>query len=149
MKNATQDIGIANQIGKYSDAIETQTPGRMLFLSGTPGLTTAGRLPDTFEGRAEQAWANAIELLKMAAMGPEHLVNVSQYLTRTEDIPKYRPIRSKWFGDHKPAFLLAVIPRLVREDFLIEIEAVAVAPRNLSGIDGGFIARFRLPAYRT
>jgi hypothetical protein len=51
MKNATQDIGIANQIGKYSDAIETQTPGRMLFLSGTPGLTTEGRLPDTFEGR--------------------------------------------------------------------------------------------------
>jgi 2-iminobutanoate/2-iminopropanoate deaminase len=121
------DIGIANQIGNYSDAIEAQ-PGRMLFISGTPGLTKDGHLPETFEGQAEQAWINILEMLTRARMGPEHLVKVSQYLIRAEDIPKYKPIRAHHLGNHRPAFLLAVIPGLVRPDFLIEIEAYAVVP---------------------
>jgi 2-iminobutanoate/2-iminopropanoate deaminase len=79
------------------------------MLSGTPWLTKDGPLPDTFDGQAEQAWANVTEMLEKAGMGPEHLVKVSQHLTRTTDVPKYKPIRSTWHGKNKPAFLLAVI----------------------------------------
>lgn len=49
-------------------------------------------------------------------------------MTRAVDIPKYKPIRFRWLGENKPAFLLGVIPGLVREEFLVEIEAIAVAP---------------------
>jgi enamine deaminase RidA (YjgF/YER057c/UK114 family) len=129
MANTIHDIGVARQIGKYSDAVEVPADGRMLFVSGTPGLTLDGQLPETFEGQAEQAWANIFALLKRADMGPEHLVKVSQYLTRVEDIPLYKPIRSKWLGENRPAFLLAIVPGLVRPEFLIEIEAIGVAPR--------------------
>ena len=125
--NTIHDIGIANQIGKYSDAVEAPSSGRLLFLSGTPGLTQDGHLPETFEGQAEQVWINVISLLELAGMGPQHLVKVSQYLTRAEDIPRYSPIRAKWLGDHRPASMLVVIPALVRPEFLIEIEAYAVA----------------------
>jgi 2-iminobutanoate/2-iminopropanoate deaminase len=82
----------------------------------------------TFEEQAEQAWKNVFTLLKHADMGPEHLVKVTQYLTRSEDIPLYPPIRTKWLGDHRPAPMLLVIPTLVRPEFLIEIEVLAVAP---------------------
>lgn len=126
-KNIIHDIGIAAQIGKYSDAVELAGSGRLLFLSGTPGLTTDGRLPETFDEQADQAWKNIFALLAHADMGPQHLVKVSQYLVRPEDIPRYGPIRSKWLGDHRPASMLAVIPRLVRPEFLIEIEAYAAA----------------------
>lgn len=126
-KNIIHDIGIAAQIGKYSDAIELPGSSRLLFLSGTPGLTTDGLLPETFEEQAEQAWKNVFALLAHADMGPQHLVKVSQYLVRPEDIPNYGPIRSKWLRDYRPASMLAVIPRLVRADFLIEIEAYAAA----------------------
>ena len=50
------DIGVAKQIGKYSDAVEVPVSGRLLLLSGTPGLTSDGHLPETFEAQAEQAW---------------------------------------------------------------------------------------------
>jgi 2-iminobutanoate/2-iminopropanoate deaminase len=127
-KGSIHDIGVASQIGQYSDAVETSASGRLLFISGTPGLTSDGRLPETFEEQAEQAWKNVIAVLERAGMGPEHLVKVSQYLTRAEDIPKYRPIRSKYLTDNRPAFMLAVIPGLVRPEFLIEIEAYASVP---------------------
>lgn len=129
MKNIIHDIGVASQIGKYSDAVEAPSTNRLLFLSGTPGLTSDGHLPENFEGQAEQAWKNVLALLERAAMGPEHLVKISQYLIRSEDISLYPPIRAKWLGDHRPASMLVVVPALVRSDFLIEIEAFAVAPR--------------------
>ena len=127
MKNTIRDIGVAKQIGKYSDAVEVPAGGRTLFLSGTPGLTKDGHLPESFEEQAEQAWKNVAALLEEAGMGVGDLVKVSQYLTREEDIARYPPIRSKWLGDHRPASMLLVIPALVRPEFLIEIEAFAVA----------------------
>ena len=126
--NIIHNIGIASQIGKYSDAIEVPCSGRILFLSGTPGLTEDGHLPETFEGQAEQAWINILALLNRARMGPRDLIKISQYLVRSEDIARYGPIRKKWVGDYQPASMLIVIPALVRPDFLIEIEAYAVAP---------------------
>jgi 2-iminobutanoate/2-iminopropanoate deaminase len=128
MNNIVHDIGVASQIGKYSDAIETPADGRQLFLSGTPGLTLDGYLSKGFEEQAEQAWRNVFALLKLANMGPQHLVKVTQYLTRSEDVALYPPIRLRWLGEHRPASMLVVVPGLVRPDFLIEIEATAVAP---------------------
>jgi 2-iminobutanoate/2-iminopropanoate deaminase len=121
------NIGVASQIGKYSDSVEA-VPGRILFLSGTPGLPPDGKLPSSFEEQADLAWRNVFALLQKAGMGPEHLVKVSQYLLRADDISVYGPIRSKWLGDHRPASMLVIVPGLVWPNILIEIEAYAVAP---------------------
>jgi 2-iminobutanoate/2-iminopropanoate deaminase len=129
--NTIHDIGVASRIGKYSDAVESACPGRLLFLSGTPGLAPNGQLPETFEGQAEQAWKNVFALLERAGMGPEHLVKISQYLVRVDDLPLYPSIRSKWLGDNRPASMLVIVPGLVRPDILIEIEGYAVAPLEI------------------
>jgi enamine deaminase RidA (YjgF/YER057c/UK114 family) len=126
--NIIHDIGVAAQIGKYSDAVEVAEPSRWLILSGTPGLSRDGHLSNSFEEQADQAWSNVFDLLRHAEMGPENLVKVTQYLVRKEDIALYPPIRSKWLGDHRPASMLSVIPALVRPEFLIEIEVIATAP---------------------
>lgn len=52
---------------------------------------------------------------------------IRQWLTSAEDVRAYVEVRSK-FITHKPAFMLGVIPGLVRPDFLIEIEVVAAVP---------------------
>jgi enamine deaminase RidA (YjgF/YER057c/UK114 family) len=126
--NTIRDIGIASQIGQYADAVETSCAGSILFLSGTPGLTDTGHLSDSFAGQAEQAWRNVTNLLASAGLGPQHLIKVSQYLIRKEDIPVYAPIRARWLGTNRPASMLSIVPGLVRPDFLIEIEAIAVKP---------------------
>jgi 2-iminobutanoate/2-iminopropanoate deaminase len=126
-KSTIHDIGVASQIGKYSDATEASGTGRLLFISGTPGLTPEGQLPDTFEEQAEQAWKNVLAVLSRANMGPEHLVKISQYLVRQEDVALYPPIRAKWLGDNRPASMLVVGAGMVRPDILIEIEGYAMA----------------------
>ncbi|HYL62592.1 MAG TPA: RidA family protein [Candidatus Methylomirabilis sp.] len=126
--NPPVDIGIASQIGKYSDAIEITRRARWLFTSGTPGLTPDGHLPATFELQAEQAWKNILLILQRGGMGPENLVKIVQYLARSEDLAAYAPIRARFLGDCRPASMLLVAAALPRPDFLIEIEATAAAP---------------------
>ena len=130
--SAIHDIGIASQVGKYSDAIEVTLPGRLLFISGTPGLTLSGDLPADFEKQAEQAWQNVLQLLERAGMGPKNLVKIVQYLVRSGDIPAYAAVRARMLQGHRPASMLLVVPALVRPDFLIEIEAFAAAPEHLA-----------------
>jgi 2-iminobutanoate/2-iminopropanoate deaminase len=127
-KSAIHDIGVVSQIGKYSDAVEASAARRFLFISGTPGLTPDGSLPETFEEQAEQAWKNVLAVLSRANMGPEHLVKISQYLVRQEDVSLYPLIRAKWLEGNRPASMLVVGAGMVRPDILIEIEGYAVAP---------------------
>ena len=122
------DIGISRHIGKYSDAVEIPRPARWLFTSGTPGLLPDGTLPGTFELQAEQAWKNILEALHKAGMGTEHLVKLVQYLVRTEDLPAYAAVRSRFLGECRPASMLLVAAALPKPGFLIEIEAIAAAP---------------------
>jgi enamine deaminase RidA (YjgF/YER057c/UK114 family) len=40
--------------------------------------------------------------------------------------PAINPVRKEFFGPHKPASTLVEVSRLVNDDLLLEIEAVAV-----------------------
>jgi enamine deaminase RidA (YjgF/YER057c/UK114 family) len=64
-------------------------------------------LPESFVEQADQAWKNVFALLEQAGMRPEHLVKVSQYLTRAEDLALYPPIRSNWLKGNRPASMLS------------------------------------------
>ena len=64
MANVIHDVGVARQIGTYSDAVEAPPDARWLFTSGTPGLSTDGDLPDDIAGQAEIAWQHIIAMLQ-------------------------------------------------------------------------------------
>ena len=57
LHNIVHNVGIASQIGSYSDAIEVPPGARWLLTSGTPGLALDGGLPADINGQAELAWA--------------------------------------------------------------------------------------------
>ena len=125
MTNRIHDIGVARQIGSYSDAMEVSPNSRWLFTSGTPGLALSGNLPSDITGQAELAWTHIVLMLERANMTVKDLVKVTHYLLRADDIPAYVTVRSKFLGDVRPASMLLIIPGLVRDDFLLEIEAYA------------------------
>jgi enamine deaminase RidA (YjgF/YER057c/UK114 family) len=87
MPHTIHDIGVAKQIGAYSDAIETAPNLRWLMTSGTPGLSIGGDLPKDITGQAELAWKHILNVLEKAGMSTVDIVKVTQYLTRAEDIP--------------------------------------------------------------
>jgi 2-iminobutanoate/2-iminopropanoate deaminase len=125
MPHKIHNIGVAAQIGKYSDAIETAPNLRWLHTSGTPGLETDGNLPSDITGQSEVAWKHILRMLEQAGMIVADVVKVTQYLTRTEDIPAYAKVRTRFLGDSRPASMLLVVNQLVRPEFLVEIEVIA------------------------
>ena len=125
MANKIHNIGIAAQIGAYSDAVETGSNLRWLLTSGTPGLQMNGDLPSDISGQTELAWKHILRMLARAEMTVADVVKVTQYLTRPEDIPAYSKVRTRFLGEARPASMLLVIPQLVRPEFLVEVEIIA------------------------
>jgi enamine deaminase RidA (YjgF/YER057c/UK114 family) len=125
MSHTIHDIGVASQIGAYSDALEAGPNLRWLLTSGTPGLATGGELPKDIAGQAELAWKHVVRMLEKAGMTVADIVKVTQYLTRAEDIPAYAKVRTRFLGETRPASMLLVIPQLVRPEFLVEVEIIA------------------------
>jgi enamine deaminase RidA (YjgF/YER057c/UK114 family) len=123
------DAGIASQIGHYADAVRVPAGYDQILVSGTPGLSPDGSLAADITGQATQTWQNVEAILQMAGARLPDIVAVRQWLTSADDIRGYVEVRSK-FITHRPAFMLAVIPGLVRPDFLIEIEVIAAVPRE-------------------
>jgi 2-iminobutanoate/2-iminopropanoate deaminase len=123
--NISHDTGVHEPIGQYSDAMEVAGPVRWLTLSGTPGFAPDGSLPGDFVAQAENAWSNVKRALDCAGFTIADLVKVTTYLTSADDILAYKDVRTRALEDLRPAFMLLVVPGLVRPDVRIEIEAWA------------------------
>ena len=119
------DIGVASQIGSYSDAIEVGPGQKWLFISGTLGLSQTGDLPNTISEQSELVWEHIMTLLKAAGMTVSDIVKVTQYLTRSDDIPPYSKIRKRYLGDLRPASTLLLSSQLAWPGTLVEVEIIA------------------------
>ena len=122
---AIHDIGIARQIGTYSDAIEVPANARWLFTSGTPGLTADGTLPTDISAQAELAWQHIDHMLRKAGMTINDIVKLTQYLVSAADIPAYAAVRARMLAGARPASMLLIVEALVRPGFLLEVEVIA------------------------
>jgi enamine deaminase RidA (YjgF/YER057c/UK114 family) len=125
MNHTIHDIGIASQIGLYSDAIETRPNLRWLMTAGTPGFTEASKTAADITGQSELAWENALRVLSKADMTVHDIVKVTQYLTRADDIKAYAQVRNRFLGTARPASMLLVVPQLVWPNLLVEVEIIA------------------------
>jgi 2-iminobutanoate/2-iminopropanoate deaminase len=125
MNHKIHDVGVARQIGAYSDAIEAAPNMRWLYTAGTPGLAADGNVPSDIAGQAELAWRHILAMLENAGMSAHDLVKITQYLLHASDIPAYANVRARFLGDARPASMLLIVPALVWPNFLLEIEAVA------------------------
>ncbi len=123
--NMQHNIGIAAQIGTYSDAVAVPHGARWLMTAGTPGLALDGTLPDGITAQAELAWQHIMALLDRADMVIGDIVKVTQYLLRESDIAAYAEVRRRFLGDARPASMLLIVPALVRPRMLIEVEITA------------------------
>lgn len=122
------DIGVARQIGRYSDAVMVPAGFDTLFVSGTPGLRQDGDLPGDIGAQADLAWHHVSAVLSAADMKITDIVKVTQWLTDEADLTEYVQARSRHLSDHRPASMLAIVPALVWPNIRVEVEVVAAAP---------------------
>ena len=99
----------------------------MVFVSGqVPWGNEHGRVPETFEAQCRMVWRNVLAVLSEAGMGIRNLVKVTTYLSDRQYRALNSKIREEVLGAHAPA-LTVIICDIYAEDWLLEIDAVAMA----------------------
>jgi enamine deaminase RidA (YjgF/YER057c/UK114 family) len=102
-----------------------------VYISGMAALDKNRNLvgKDDPEAQAEQVIQNVKDALASVGGDLSHIIKWSIYLTRREDIPIWRTVRSRHLsGDQVPAGSLLLIQGMVDPDFLVYLDAVAILP---------------------
>jgi enamine deaminase RidA (YjgF/YER057c/UK114 family) len=111
------------------------TASRLLFVAGQVGVDTGGNLVGKGDAAAQtrQAFQNIGQVLAGAGASFSNVVEFTTYVVGKDSIQGYLDGRNEVFpnlfpnADYPPNTLL-VISGLVREEFLVEIKAVAALP---------------------
>jgi enamine deaminase RidA (YjgF/YER057c/UK114 family) len=113
-------------VGPYTHGLEVVDARRLLFITGTMGLDKSGKAPASIEAQCALAWRNIGAILEDAGMSMRNLVKVTCYLADRSYREANMKARAAALGDHRVATVV-VVAGLLEDDWLVEIEAVAVA----------------------
>jgi len=112
----------------YSHVAEV-TAGRPVYIAGQIALDVTGALvgPGDIRAQARQVFENLRSALEAVGAGFDQVVKLNYYLVDASQLPVVREVRDEYVNPQRlPASTAVEIRRLVREDLLIEVEAVAV-----------------------
>ncbi|MBV9538368.1 MAG: RidA family protein [Acidisphaera sp.] len=116
------------------DAVKPYAPGilvsdarRTLYVSGQVALDANGATPADFEAQARLVWRNIEAVLAGAHMTLRDIVKLTTFLLDRADLETNGRVRAEVLAGHKPASTLVFVSGLVRPEWRLEIEAVAVS----------------------
>ena len=133
-RHAINTTGAPQPLGAYSQATEVQA-SKLVLVAGQVSLDAAGKLvgPGDAFAQTRQVFHNIGQILKEAGAGFNNVVEFTTYVVGRDSIQPFLDARAELFpglypeGDFPPNTLL-VISGLVREEFLVEIKAMAALP---------------------
>jgi 2-iminobutanoate/2-iminopropanoate deaminase len=108
----------------YVHAIEVRDPGRLVYVSGTMGLDSAGVAGKTLAEQLELIWSNIRTILASADMTVQNIVRVTSYLRDPAYVEANQEARvAALEGNVVPT--TAIVAQTLVEDWLVEIEVIA------------------------
>ena len=105
--------------------------GQAIYLSGQVPLNAAGELVgrDDFRAQAQQVFENVSAALAAGGATFAHVVKLTMYVVDRSYAPILREVRDQFVNTQSPpASTLVVVRSLIREEFLLEVEAIASLP---------------------
>ena len=102
--------------------------GNTLYIAGQIALDPEGHLvgKDDIEAQTHQVYRNLQAILEELGGSLNNIVKLTTYLTDRSQLDTFRSVRNLYFSDPFPPNTLLFIKGLAHEDYLIEIEAIAV-----------------------
>jgi len=119
----------------YSQVAEV-TGGKIVYVAGQVALDKSGNLvgKNDFRAQTQQVFENLKAGVESAGGDASNIVKLNIYVAEAVDaaqIPVIREIRDKFVNTaNPPTSTLVVVKRLVRPEWLIEIDAVAVVDKK-------------------
>ena len=121
--------GMSEPVSHFTHVVRA---GRIVFVSGCVATDAQGRVVggNDVVAQTRQVHENIKRCLTAAGATFADICKVTVFLRNIGDREKVNTVRQEYFGAHRPASTLVEISRLVRDDYLIEIEATAVIPER-------------------
>jgi 2-iminobutanoate/2-iminopropanoate deaminase len=121
--------GLSEPVSHFTHVVRA---GRTVFVSGCVATDGAGRLVggNDVVAQTRQVHENIKRCLTAAGATFADICKVTVFLRSINDREKVNTVRQEYFGAHRPASTLVEISRLVRDEYLVEIEATAVIPER-------------------
>jgi enamine deaminase RidA (YjgF/YER057c/UK114 family) len=116
----------------YSQVVEA-VGSRIIFISGQTSINSSGETvgADNFSVQASQVFRNLDAALKAVGCSARNLAKMTVFLRDIENLAAYREARNIFFQSvtppAAPAVTLVEVSRLYGPEFMIEIEAIAIA----------------------
>lgn len=123
--------GMSEPVSHFTHVVRA---GRLVFVSGCVATDGEGRVVggNDVVAQTRQTLENIKRCLAAAGATFADVCKVTVFLRNIGDREKVNTVRKEYFGAHRPASTLVEISRLVRDDYLIEIEATAVIAERRS-----------------
>jgi enamine deaminase RidA (YjgF/YER057c/UK114 family) len=118
-------------VAGYSQVAEVRS-GKLVYVAGQIALDKSGRLvgEDDFLAQVEQVFLNLKAALEAAGGSFDDVVKLNYFCVEAVDhslIPEVLKVRDRFVNTKTPPIsTFVVVKRLVRPEWLIEVEAVAV-----------------------
>ena len=122
---------VCKPIGAYAHATIVEAR-RFMFVAGQVAVDKKGKVVGRGDMKRQfnQVFDNLEGVLKAAGASFNHVVQFTTFLVNSRDLPAFFEARGARFkkiyprGDYPPNTLL-IIDRLVQEDLMLEVEAIA------------------------
>jgi enamine deaminase RidA (YjgF/YER057c/UK114 family) len=124
-------------VGLYSPAVATAGGTGLVFVSGVLSVDKTGESASTgdFDEQMRTVFRLLGEVLEASGSSFGELVKMTTYLVHEDNIADFYRVREEIFADlypgrRPPGNTLLVVRRLVRPEFLIEVERIASTTRE-------------------
>ena len=119
---------IAPPFGRYAHGVEIAKNARIVRTSGQLGVLPDGTVPASVGAQSAACLSNIEAVLEAAGMTRADIVHLTAFVTKREDMPAYMAARDAFLAsmEEPPASTLLIVSGFTREEFLVEVEAMAV-----------------------
>jgi len=111
----------------YSHLVKVEN---LLFIAGQVAVDGDGNIvgEGDMSAQVRQVLENLQTVLASQGADFSNVVKVNIFTTDIDSFRESSAVRREYLGDHPPTSTLVQIERLARPAFLVEIEAIAIAP---------------------
>ncbi len=129
-KSYLQPGNVPKPAGDYSQGVKVKG-GSLVVISGQVAWDVQGNLVGKGDIRAQtrQVFENIKNMLASAGATFQDVVKLGIFLKNLEDFGAFREIRAQYLKPPFPPTTLLVVKSLAREEWLLEVEAMAVVEK--------------------
>ena len=116
--------------GHFSQAIEIEAKGKLVFISGMTARRADGTIAGIgdIEAQTRQVCENIKAAVEAAGGTLDDVCRVDVFVRNIEHFERIHKVRKEYFGAPPPASTMVEVTKMVSPDYLIEINAIAVVP---------------------